>query len=69
MHNEQSIGKSGRKFTEGPFWRAAREYGFDMSLIDTNLRLSPLQRIRNHQRALDVARALRNAMEKSHARK
>jgi hypothetical protein len=38
----------------GPAWRAAHEYGFDMSLIEANLRLSPEQRLDEHQRALDL---------------
>ena len=34
----------------GPAWRAAMEYGFDMSLIEATLKLTPEQRL---QRLLD----------------
>ena len=48
-------------------WQAAKEYGFDMSLVDDNLRLTPWERIRHHSRALATALTLREAMEKRHA--
>jgi len=38
----------------GPAWRAACEYGFDMSLVEDALRMSPEQRIQEHQHALDL---------------
>ena len=38
----------------GPAWRAACEYGFDMSLVDDALKLTPEQRLARHQRALDM---------------
>jgi hypothetical protein len=34
-----------------------------MSLIESNLRKTPLQRLREHDRALETALALRQAME------
>jgi hypothetical protein len=37
----------------GPAWRAACEYGFDMSLVEEALRMSEEQRLADHQRALD----------------
>lgn len=37
----------------GPEWRAAFEAGVDMSLIEDSLRLTPGERLRDHQRALD----------------
>ena len=49
-------------------WEKARAYGIDMSLIEANLRKTPLQRIRNHARALASATQLREAMGKRHAR-
>jgi hypothetical protein len=48
-------------------WEKAIEYGCDMSLLEENLRKTPTQRIRAHQRALNTAIMLRNAMEKKHA--
>ena len=38
----------------GPAWRAACEYGFDMSLVEDSLRRTPEQRLEEHQRALDM---------------
>jgi hypothetical protein len=38
----------------GPAWRAACEYGFDMSLIEDALRMSPEERIEEHQKSLDL---------------
>ncbi len=37
----------------GPAWRAAMEYGFDMSLIEASLKLTPEQRLAEHQQAID----------------
>jgi hypothetical protein len=37
----------------GPAWRAACEYGFDMSLVEDALRMTPEERLEEHQRALD----------------
>jgi len=51
--------------TKGPAWQRAEQYGIDMSLIEANLRLTPWERIRQHNRALGTARALRQAMRRS----
>jgi hypothetical protein len=48
-------------------WLAAEALGFDMSLVRSNLRLTPLERIRRHDRALATATALRRAMKERHA--
>ena len=45
----------------GPAWRAACDYGFDMSLIEDALRMSPEKRIEEHQRALDLLLAIEAA--------
>ena len=37
----------------GPAWRAAVDYGFDMSLLEESLKLTPEQRLAEHQRVLD----------------
>jgi hypothetical protein len=37
----------------GPAWRAACEYGFDMSLVEDALRRTPEERIEEHQRGLN----------------
>ena len=45
-------------------WQIAEESGVDMSLIEANLRLTPQERIRAHNRALNTANQLRDAMRK-----
>ncbi|EEF59114.1 hypothetical protein [Pedosphaera parvula] len=52
----------------GPAWKAAEAEGYDMSLIEENLRKTPEERIRAHSRALAMATALREAMEAQHGR-
>jgi len=42
----------------GPAWRAACEYGFDMSLVEDALGKTPEERLEEHQRALDMVLAL-----------
>jgi len=44
-------------------WAAAEAYGCDMSLLESNLRRTPAERIRVHGRGLAAALALRTAME------
>jgi hypothetical protein len=48
-------------------WKAAEAYGFDMSLIQANLRRTPAERIRAHARALALALALRHQMKNRRA--
>ncbi len=43
-------------------WQAAEAAGFDMSVVEMNLRRTPWERIRNHNRALALADELRQAM-------
>ncbi len=38
----------------GPTWRAAYDYGFDMSLVEDALRRTPEERLVEHQRALNL---------------
>jgi hypothetical protein len=45
-------------------WEAAEKAGHDMSLIESNLRKTPCERIRAHSRELATAVMLRQAMEK-----
>ena len=52
---------------EGPAWRVARAYGIDMSQLEDNLRKTPIERIRAHDRALNGAQMLRRAMREQHA--
>lgn len=48
-------------------WELAAQEGHDMSLLESNLRKSPAERIRAHSRALATAVMLRAAMGKQHA--
>jgi hypothetical protein len=48
----------------GPAWKAAEEYGFDMSLIEINLEKTPEERILAHDRVRQMADALREAMRR-----
>ena len=52
----------------GPAWRAAAEYGFDMSLVEDALRLTPEQRLEQHQRALDLVLEVKEAGERDAAK-
>ena len=47
----------------GPAWRAACEYGFDMSLVEDALLMTPEQRIEEHQRALNLLLEIEAARE------
>ena len=49
-------------------WEEAQAYGIDMSLLESNLRKTPQERIRAHSRALAMATALKQAMKQRHAR-
>ena len=42
-----------------PEWRAACDYGFDMSLVEEALKQTPEERLDAHQRALDMILELR----------
>jgi hypothetical protein len=49
----------------GPAWRAACEYGFDMSLVEHALSRTPEQRLEEHQRALNLVLDILEAREKN----
>jgi hypothetical protein len=53
--------------SESDAWTEAERFGIDMSLLLANLRRTPLERIRAHDRALSMAMALRQAMREKHA--
>jgi len=44
----------------GPHWRAAIEYGIDVSLLERNLELSPTERLEQLEAMLEDYQALRN---------
>ena len=46
---------------QAPEIQAAIEYGIDISMLRDNLKLSPAERIRRHQIALNTAEKLREA--------
>ena len=52
----------------GPAWRAAMEYGFDMSLIEESLKLTPEQRLAEHQQVINFLIELQESNQ-SHAAK
>ena len=49
----QMNGKYVMPLDAGPAWRAAVEYGFDMSLVEDALRMTPEQRLAEHQQVID----------------
>ena len=52
----------------GPARRAAAKYGFDMSLIEASLKLTPEQRLAEHQQVIDFLIDLQESHQ-SHAAK
>jgi hypothetical protein len=42
-------------------WQAAIDYGIDVTQLEHNLTLTPAERITQHDRALELVRALRQA--------
>lgn len=45
----------------GPAWRAAHAEGIDMALIEDALRLTPWERLRQHDHALALVRVVEQA--------
>ncbi|MGH7975515.1 MAG: hypothetical protein ACREDS_02080 [Limisphaerales bacterium] len=72
MIDEETLAQMNGKYVmppdAGPAWRAAMEYGFDMSLIEDALQLTPEQRLEQHQRALDLVLAVKEAGERDGAK-
>ena len=58
MIDEETLAQINGKYVcppdAGPAWHAAVAYGHDMSLVEDSLRLTPEQRLEQHQRALDL---------------
>ncbi len=52
----------------GPAWRAAHAAGLDMSLIEAALRLTPEERLAEHQQVIDFLLEVQ-AVGESHAAK
>jgi hypothetical protein len=57
MIDEETLAQMNGKYVmppdAGPAWRAAVDYGFDMSLLEESLKLTPEQRLAQHQQVLD----------------
>jgi len=53
--------------SRGPAWKAAEEYGFDMSIVEANLLKTPAERVRQHCEVLELGLKLRKAMEEARA--
>jgi len=57
MIDEETLAQMNGKYVcppdAGPAWRAAMEHGFDMSLVEDALRLTPEQRLDQHQQVLN----------------
>ncbi|MDA1139437.1 MAG: hypothetical protein O3B01_12710 [Planctomycetota bacterium] len=60
--------KKERPRNRGPAWKAAEDYGFDMSLVEANLSKTPAERVRQHCEAVDFALKLRKVMRESRDR-
>ena len=58
--------KTSRPQPTGSAWQQAEQYGIDMSLIEANLKLTPYERMLQHDRSLNLALQLRQAMERQH---
>lgn len=52
----------------GPAWRAACEYGLDMSLVEDALGMTPEQRLEQHQHALNLLLEIESSRERNAAR-
>ncbi len=57
MIDEETLAQMNGKYVcppdAGPAWRAAMDYGFDMSLVEASLKLTPEQRLAEHQQVID----------------
>jgi hypothetical protein len=49
-------------------WAAAEAYGVDMNLLEISLRMTPLERIRANQDAVDLIEALEAAGRRRHVK-
>ena len=59
--------ESGVNAQEGPAWKAAREFGFDMSLVEVALGNTPEQRLDEHQRFLDLILEIQSMLPQENA--
>jgi len=73
MIDEETLAQMNGKYVcppdASPAWRAAHDYGFDMSLVEAALKMSPEERLEAHQRVLDMILELQESGEARHAAK
>lgn len=72
MIDEETLAQINGKYLmppdAGPAWRAAHEAGIDMSLIESALRMTPEERLAEHQQVIDFLLSLQE-VGSSHAPK
>jgi hypothetical protein len=72
MIDEETLAQMNGKYVcppdAGPAWRAAMDYGFDMSLVEESLKLTPEQRLAEHQRVIDFLIELQESGQSHGAR-
>lgn len=52
----------------GPAWRAACHYGLDMSLVEEALGMTPEERLKTHQHALNLLLEIEASRQRNAAR-
>lgn len=72
MIDEETLAQINGKYKmppdAGPAWIAAHDHGFDMTLVEALLRLTPEQRLAEHQQVIDFLLEVQEA-GRSHAAK
>jgi len=65
MIDEETLAQINGKYVcpkdAGPAWRAAYEAGIDMSLIESALRMTPEERLAEHQQVIDFLLSVQEA--------
>ena len=65
MIDEETLARINGKYVmppdAGPAWIEAHEYGFDMSLVEASLELTPEQRLVEHQQVIDFLSEVQEA--------
>lgn len=72
MIDEETLAQINGKYVcppdAGPAWRAAMDYGFDMSLVEDAMRMTPEERLAELQQVIDFLIEVQEAGQ-SHATK
>ncbi|HEY3763495.1 MAG TPA: hypothetical protein VGN23_17265 [Verrucomicrobiae bacterium] len=65
MIDEETLAQMNGKYVcppdAGPAWRAAMEYGYDMSLIEESLKMTPEQRLNELQQVVNFLLEIKEA--------